>query len=90
MCFWVRLLPVTLALPATASVIGGFLSAWRIEKTLHGTPWTFRNKVLQNLGISALMAAAIRKFFGPRALTLFFVQSAMAITMLGRFLRGCI
>lgn len=65
------------------SIVGGFESAWELERVrLGGHPWTPRNNILQLGSVSLLCAFASYKAFGKRALAVFFGQSIVAISML--------
>jgi alkane 1-monooxygenase len=75
--FW-RFLPRT--------VIGSWLSAWEIECTrlqrLGLAPSSWRNQMLWFAALPIAIAVALGLALGPAASVLFFVQSAMAITLL--------
>jgi len=67
------------------SVIGGALSAWRIESeraARAGAAWTLRDRRLRMPLMTALVYAGVAASFGAKGAALFLAQSAVAVALL--------
>ncbi len=63
------------------TMVGGFLSAWRLEKERlakrKSGPWTWRNENLRALGLTALVWGAVLAVFGLKLLPALLLQAVI-------------